>query len=198
MASASRGAAETTRAPPTTGPTAMSTPTSSSSLAPAARASSTAPRQDAVVAPTESSAPRRTSEPVLASSAGAPGAPTAGAVALLTAPSSLSASRRRSSSRCIVGSTLGMLATAAHRPYGMTLADRGSGVDEPDGSRLGDGLGARRHVELAVDRVRLCLDGVRRHVQPRRDLAEGEVAGQEAQHTQLRGGQRPVAADLLR
>ena len=62
-------------------------------------------------------------------------------------------------------------------------------------ARARDGLGARRCVELAVDRVGLRLDRVGRDVEPRGHLAEREVGRQQAQHPQLRGRQRRRADD---
>src|SRR3954449_7050385 len=72
MAKARRGAAPTTRAPPTAGATATSTPTISVSVVAAARAHSTAARHDDVAAPIDSSAARRTSALALASNSGPP------------------------------------------------------------------------------------------------------------------------------
>ena len=52
--------------------------------------------------------------------------------------------------------------------------------------------------ELAVDRARLGLDGVRARRTTLGDLAEGQVGGKVAQQAQLRRAQRPPAADRRR
>src|SRR5687767_10712698 len=56
-----------------------------------------------------------------------------------------------------------------------------SAVQQPDGAAADDRLGPRRDVELAVHGQRLRLHGVGRDVQALSDLAEREVAREEAQ-----------------
>jgi hypothetical protein len=54
---------------------------------------------------------------------------------------------------------------------------RGGAPDQPHPCGVGDCLGAGGGVELAIDGVRLALDGVGGDVQPLTDLSEGEVRG---------------------
>ena len=76
-------------------------------------------------------------------------------------------------------------------------APRGrSAVEQPDGAAARDRLRAAADVELAVGRQRLRLDRVGRDVQAVADLAEAQVAGQEAQHAQLGHRQRGQLAGL--
>ena len=60
-----------------------------------------------------------------------------------------------------------------------------SSSDRAQASAGVDGFGSRRHVELAVDALDMRLEGVRRHVQRRRDLPVGEPAAEVPQHRQF-------------
>src|SRR6266516_2906882 len=213
---ATLGVAEITRARPMTGATAMRAPTISSSVAPAAMADSTLLWNDTGAAPSATRAPRRTRACVLGSS------PDASILSRRVANSdSMTSSswipRRRSlssSSATITFSVRRALARGPriarrrndtaparrrHHPDSMKDRQRWGSVSlDQQAEVLGalDRLAARRHAELAVDRDRLRLDGVRRQVQALADLAERVVGGQQREEPQLRRRERRRPDDV--
>src|SRR6516225_6074248 len=75
-----------------------------------------------------------------------------------------------------------------HRPDGMK--DRSLPVQEPQLAGPRDRLAAGGGAQLAVDRVRLRLDGVAGQEQFPADLRERQVGGEQRQQAQLGGAQR--------
>ena len=77
-------------------------------------------------------------------------------------------------------------------------AERAQASSSPSSRAQRDGLRARAHVELAIDRVGLRLDRVGRDERALGDLAEREVGREEVQDPQLGGRQRRPAARAAR
>src|SRR6266571_1699493 len=208
---------------PMTGATAMRVPTISSSVAPATMAAWTLQWNETGAAPRASSAPRRTRAWVLASSPDASRLsrrvansdsmtssswiprPRPGfqddAVSLRVPPrspppASKPAGRAGSPHRPRRGNHTAPV-RPGHHPDGMK--DRiGTALGDQQAEVLGvlDRLATCRAAELAVDRDRLRLDGVRRQVQALADLAERVMGGQEREEPQLRRGERGRPDDV--
>src|SRR4029453_3028920 len=149
---ATSGMARTTRATPLIGATAIRGPRISSAVAPASSAAPTVQWYDTGAAPSASSAPRRISAWVLGSSPDVPSSLRAMARTDLMHSSSCSA-RRRSCSSC--PAIIDLLAV-------VWLLD-----EEAEVAGVLNGLAARRHPELPVDRHGLRLHGVLRQGQLR-------------------------------
>src|SRR5215211_7815383 len=69
--------------------------------------------------------------------------------------------------------------------------------DQPDPLGLLDRLGAVAGAELAIQRGRVLLDGVRREEQPLGDLAVGGAAGHGLEHLALAVGERRARGGLV-